>query len=312
MKRIIYTSILATLAAVAMAQTPLTTTSAVFVVPANADGTVNYTETDGVPDYPDKIAMTKADNGDFTLSNVAIEHGFYFASKIDDSGSLYSLAGWAVPSVQVGPNPLNIIRREENNPIKVDPGTYDLTFMPRDIYGTTLNNFTIRTSTGSDTVYPEHIYLIFNNDSGTTDVMTMYGANGLYGYNLTTSSGSFYISYEKRSNYPTYVYGPKYATDTNLTTNLRVDLSRNDNTTLPFTFTKKATSDGSITVSIVPGDEYVVLNDIILTGIEDVEIIPSDVSTHYYTITGVPVAHPVQGAVYIQVNARGQEGGVLT
>lgn len=250
--------------ATSMAGLQAQTTSEMHIVPVDADGNANFDA--DANDYVDKIALTENADGSFGISGLTIEYGFYFLGHSDTDGTLYSLPGWAVtPAIETEPNPLSITRSSQKNYIAAQ-GTYDITFIPSpEGQRPTMNTFTITPVEGV-AAYPPSVYLIKG-----TQLETVAGSDGLYSKALTGATGSFKVGYEPDSYYNAFIYGPADAGNVVLTEGVKVPLVRGANTSSTFSFTPEvATATPPLTISLVKGDEYILVGEQIITGIGDI------------------------------------------
>lgn len=253
--------------ATSMAGLQAQTTSEMHIVPVDADGNANFDA--DANDYVDKIALTENADGSFGISGLTIEYGFYFLGHSDTDGTLYSLPGWAVtPAIETEPNPLSITRSSQKNYIAAQ-GTYDITFIPSpEGQRPTMNTFTI-TPVEGEAAYPPSVYLI--KGTSATDRQTVAGSDGLYSTALTGATGSFKVAYEPSSSYSAFIYGPADAGNVVLTEGVKVPLVRGANTSSTFSFTPEvATATPLLTISLVKGDEYILVGEQIITGIGDI------------------------------------------
>lgn len=276
-----------------MAQTE-THASEMYIIPVDADGKVNFTgsseDGDTVADYPDKMPMTPNADGTFSISDTEIEYGFYILGNNDKDGTLYTLNSWAVsPPVQIGPNPLQITTHETGNYIPVANGVYDIIFMPRSVTNARLNMFSITQKNVEHLQYPSEIYLFKDGVKGQNT--TVPGYDGIYTYVLPDATGSLIISYEPRNDYPSFIYRPVEENAYNLIPGEKVYIQRNSKTAKPFTYTAREGVKTTATISIVPGDEYIILEDFITTGIDESNGVVTEPETDeaYYTLSGTKV-----------------------
>lgn len=169
--------------------------------------------TDGKPDDAARVQMSEVgDHYEITKVEIA-EGGFLFAGIGSTEGSYYSLTGCAVnPPVYALPNPLSISGGQQT-PIKVEPGTYDISFYTRDSSQSGYHQMLIVPSdTPEGPYYPGTLYLL----SSTGVLNTISGTNGEYILSENLPTVPFRISYEPQIGTNTYIFGPTSATDSTL------------------------------------------------------------------------------------------------
>ncbi|MCM1032909.1 MAG: hypothetical protein NC405_04050 [Odoribacter sp.] len=266
-----------------------TTVSEMYIIPVDAYGNPSF---DG-EDFTDKITMTAAPDGTFSVTGCDIEYGFYFLGQSDKTGSLYSLNSWAVnPPVQIGPNPAIITTSSSKNYIRVSSGSYDIKFIQRSISGEGFHTFTI-SATDEETEYPSEIYLI--TDTSPSQCIAVSGKNGIYNYDYSQGLSAFKISYEPSGDYTSFIYGPINATDASLTLDRETWVALGKNTDTSFEYTVIAREDPFsappliLTISVVPDNQYVLLHEDDISGITGIDKDEACTHAEFYTISGTQI-----------------------
>lgn len=260
-----------------------TSDSNMAIILVDASGEANFDGTD----YPDKVTMTENSDGSFAATSVKIDNGFYFLgySTTAATGTLYTLSSWAQnPPVQIGPNPLSITTSSAKNYISITAGTYDITFIPTSVAATSLRMFTIVPSGGS-VIEPTYIYLAQGTSASACTQVS--GESGIYTAMAGYPAGAFKISYEPRNDYEQFIYGPVDASDATVTEGVTIPLQRAVNTDVSFTVPDEY-KDHKITISLVPGNEYMLLGEEVLTGVSSIND-NQDGNITVYTASGIEV-----------------------
>lgn len=200
-----HTRSLLTAVLTAIASTVTFAQNAPYMVPANADGVILKSG----DDYPDKIRMEGSD-GIYTLENQELSSGIVFLGVSDVSTgnySEYSMPSWAVSPAVIGySNPLII---SAGKTIPVSPGTYDVVFYDRNVSGNANHMFLLRPSDSTgERLYPPALFLV----TGSSAVKVTQSADTAGFYSVFTDMpAEMQISYEPRTSYDKFVYGPATA-----------------------------------------------------------------------------------------------------
>lgn len=260
-----------------------TSDSNMAIILVDASGEANFDGTD----YPDKVTMTENSDGSFAATSVKIDNGFYFLgySTTAATGTLYTLSSWAQnPPVQLGPNPLSITTGSAKNYISLSAGTYDITFIPTSVSATSLRMFSIVPSDGNIT---EPSYIFLAQGKSASACTRISGESGIYTAMAGYPAGAFKISYEPRNDYEQFIYGPADASDATITESKTIALKRGVNTDVSFTIPDEYKGH-KITISLEPGNEYLLLGEEILTGVSSIND-NNDGNITVYTAAGIEV-----------------------
>ncbi len=246
---------------------------------------------DGQPDQANRVAMAAVADI-YEARDVDLSAGFAFLgiSASGTDSTYYSLASWAVSPVPVGwPCPVAVSGPE--NYIHVSPGRYDISFYSRDYTGGAYHFFMLRKSAEPDYAdYPAKIFLM--GQSGSKVVLPAVD-EGIYRAVVIPPS-VFRISYEPRYDIPAFIYGPVSGMDETLVSGVPVNIAYGEGVHAAFTYSGRPMEDGDaaemVTVSIVPGKEYVVVGADPSTGMTGVAVGGEFDRPQYYDLSGCRVA----------------------
>lgn len=292
------------------------------VVPMSADGTFPATT---ALDDSNSTVMTLTDNG-YVANGIDITNGgFVFYAPYPSPGKpeeqwemMYlTLAVWAEhPAMLRYLNPLFRVFSTQNPAdvcIEVPEGTYDIHFFTRRQQESAAADqfyelFSIVNSNDPEpSVHPTELYLV---DQYNMALKLPEEEPGVYAAEVVLPADGFKICYQSMGYYvPAFVFGPRDIADSSLRNGSECALVYGGNAYVPFTYATGVAEESqrlgtgvkaNVTVTIGPEDELLRIERAdYVTGVESISI-DNMQQPQYYTLSGLPVASPREGSVYIR------------